>query len=326
MTHNLFFTQNEPFMFSMKKPMVSVIIPTHNRAHTLRNTIQSVLNQTYQDIEVVVIDDGSTDSTSDLIKESFPSITYIKQSNQGVSVARNVGIRMARGRYVAFVDSDDLWSPDKLRIQVNDLEAHPECSIHLTNIILERPNLHPEPFNLFLRHSFNINKRYLCKHPLFLLLKYDIARIPCCLLRKEELTETDLFNPALPIYEDLDFFLRLAHKGLPWLIINEPLVRANRYPEKTSNLSSLHSLEPLKCLQYLIKIHENILDTAQHTIAEKKLLHKTIAGFLREYAYIQIKSGNLKEGHNALKKSLCVFPNPKSILLAGYYLFKKVTL
>ena len=93
-----------------KCPMVSVIIPTFNRAHLIGRAIKSVLNQTYQDFEIIVIDDGSTDNTGEIIR-SFTDkrIKYIKKykKNKGISVARNIGIKVARGKYIALLDSDD---------------------------------------------------------------------------------------------------------------------------------------------------------------------------------------------------------------------------
>jgi len=107
----------------MKNPTVSVIIPTYNRAHLVGRSIQSVINQTYQDFEIIVVDDGSTDNTEDIIKEfqkKDKRIKHIKHNkNKGGSAARNTGIRAARGEYIAFLDSDDEWMPTKLEKQTS---------------------------------------------------------------------------------------------------------------------------------------------------------------------------------------------------------------
>lgn len=101
---------------SEKIPTVSVVIPTYNRAHLVGRAIQSVLNQTYQDFEIIVVDDGSTDNTEEVVKSfNDPRIRYIRHDqNRGGSAARNTGIKMARGEYIAFQDSDDEWLPEKL--------------------------------------------------------------------------------------------------------------------------------------------------------------------------------------------------------------------
>jgi len=107
--------------------LVSVIIPTYNRREYVQEAIDSVLAQTYPHYEIIVVDDGSTDGTGDVLKAKYGDrIRYVWQENQGESAARNRGIEMARGEYIAFLDSDDLWMPEKLEKQVAFLEAHPD--------------------------------------------------------------------------------------------------------------------------------------------------------------------------------------------------------
>ena len=97
---------------------ISVIIPTYNRKHTLNRAIHSVLSQTSQPREIIAVDDGSTDGTKEWLAKMYPAIRYIHQSNSGVSAARNVGIKTAQGDWLAFLDSDDEWLPQKLERQV----------------------------------------------------------------------------------------------------------------------------------------------------------------------------------------------------------------
>lgn len=106
-------------------PLVSVVIPTHNCAAYIVHAIESVLAQTVQDLEIIVVDDGSTDTTAARLKRFGKAIDYLAQDRRGAAVARNAGIAQARGRYVAFLDADDLWEPDKLALQVSLAEAHP---------------------------------------------------------------------------------------------------------------------------------------------------------------------------------------------------------
>ncbi|NLT72664.1 MAG: glycosyltransferase, partial [Chloroflexi bacterium] len=109
-------------------PTVSVIIPTYNRCSYVQQAIDSVLAQTHTDYEIIVIDDGSTDGTGEALRERYGDrITYEWQENQGESVARNRGIALAQGEYIAFLDSDDLWLPEKLEKQVAYLEEHPDA-------------------------------------------------------------------------------------------------------------------------------------------------------------------------------------------------------
>ncbi len=117
-------------------PKVSVIIPTYNREKYITETINSVLKQTYSDYEIIVVDDGSTDNTEQLIKEQFgDKIIYLFKTNGGPASARNLGIRVAKGEYIAFLDSDDLWMPEKLEIQIDYMDAHPECGLSFTKAL-----------------------------------------------------------------------------------------------------------------------------------------------------------------------------------------------
>jgi glycosyltransferase involved in cell wall biosynthesis len=121
----------------MHRPLVSIIIPTYNRAYILGPTLDSVLAQTYENYEALVIDDGSTDNTAQLVADYSrlnPRIKYFRQDNAGVSAARNHGMGLAQGDYLAFLDSDDIWKPWKLALQVDLLEKLPECIMLWTDM------------------------------------------------------------------------------------------------------------------------------------------------------------------------------------------------
>lgn len=110
-------------------PRISVIIPTYNRRDLITEAIDSALAQTFTDYEVIVVDDGSTDDTLQQLRRYGDRIRYQFQDNRGVAAARNAGIRMARGEFVCFLDSDDLWKPEKLAVQIRFAEAHPEYGL-----------------------------------------------------------------------------------------------------------------------------------------------------------------------------------------------------
>lgn len=121
----------------VKQPLVSVVIPTYNRGYCLQRCLDSVLSQSYQKTEVVLIDDGSEDDTEELVKRLFHSdsrIRYVYQRNQGVSVARNHGLRLARGEFVALLDSDDVWIPWKLELQLAVMAHLPEVGMVWTDM------------------------------------------------------------------------------------------------------------------------------------------------------------------------------------------------
>ncbi|MDX1640985.1 MAG: glycosyltransferase family A protein [Balneolaceae bacterium] len=114
-----------------KEPLISVIIPVYNGAEFIDETLKSAFSQTYSNIEIIVVDDGSTDHTSEIVAK-YPDVHYIYQENQGVSVARNTAISAAKGNYIAFLDADDIWMPDKLTIQMEFMRKNPEIRIVTT--------------------------------------------------------------------------------------------------------------------------------------------------------------------------------------------------
>ncbi len=111
----------------LEQPLVSVIIPTYNRADLIGHTLDSAINQSYRNLEIIVIDDGSVDNTEEVVKAIGDSrIRYIRhQTNCGGSTARNTGIEAARGEYIAFLDSDDIWVPNKIQLQLASIQMHP---------------------------------------------------------------------------------------------------------------------------------------------------------------------------------------------------------
>ena len=115
-------------------PKVSVIIPAYNAARYLPEAIDSVLTQTYQDCEIILVDDGSTDDTAEVVSRYGTRVTYVQQSNQGVGAARNTGIDLARGDYLVFQDADDVLLPGKLEVQASFLDQHPDVDAVFSDI------------------------------------------------------------------------------------------------------------------------------------------------------------------------------------------------
>jgi len=137
----------------MKPPLISCVVPVFNGERYLSETLDSILAQTYRPLEIVVVDDGSTDQTADVIASYSDKVHYFKQANAGVPAARNLGISAAAGAFIAFLDADDLWHPEKLERQMACFKARPELEICLTHVQnfwgsksetqLNRPNNRP---------------------------------------------------------------------------------------------------------------------------------------------------------------------------------------
>ena len=195
-------------------PTVSVVVPTYNRASRLGETLLSVLNQTYHDFELIVVDDGSTDGTSKVI-QSFPNVRYVfMEENRGVSRARNEGLARAKGRYICFLDSDDLWDKKKLQIQVQWMERNADCQVCYTNEIWIRKGVRVNPMKKHRKYSGDIFRHCL---PLCIVS-------PSSAMLRAGLFETiGNFDESLPACEDYDLWLRIAMK-YKFHFIEEPLI------------------------------------------------------------------------------------------------------
>ena len=195
-------------------PTVSFVIPTYNRAAWLGKTLHSVLNQTYQDFEIIVVDDGSTDGTAQLV-QSFSSIQYILlKENYGVSRARNEGLIMAKGRYICFLDSDDLWDKNKLQTQVQYMEKNMDCLVCYTDEIWIRRGVRVNPMKKHQKYSGDIFRHCL---PLCIVSPSSV------MLRAGLFNEVGNFDESLPACEDYDLWLRIALK-CEFHFIKEPLI------------------------------------------------------------------------------------------------------
>jgi len=185
--------------------MISVIIPTYNSEKFIGDTIRSVLRQTCTDYEIIVIDDGSTDHTGELIGNNFPNVRYFYVPNQGVSKARNYGIQKAKGEYIAFLDADDLWLPEKLEKQLRTFDADPELMLVFTE------------HRVFDSHG--IRKAIFSKKER--LMKGDIVKniflhsrvtTSTVMVRRDVFQEAGYFEENLKAAEDDNLWMRIALK------------------------------------------------------------------------------------------------------------------
>ncbi len=207
-------------------PLVSVIIPVFNRAGIIIRTVQDVLRQTYRNIEIIVVDDGSTDDTPRRLAELGKMIRTVRQENQGPAAARNRGIGEARGQLIAFQDSDDHWHPSKLRRQVDLLaKLDPSVPCCFCNAVLR----HPEGKETTSFHLSALDP----SHPQGLWSNPEEIVATRCLLfnqvivaRKEALLRVGGFNADLRYLEEWDLALKLSMLG-PWAFIAEPLAYWN---------------------------------------------------------------------------------------------------
>lgn len=204
--------------------MVSVIIPTYNRSDRIEKSIKSVLAQTYNDFEIIVVDDGSTDNTKDVVTSiDDRRIRYIYQKNAGACVARNLGIETARGEYIAFQDSDDLWVKTKLEKQIAVLEKEKRADIVTCRTILKQ-----------LDGSTIITSKD--KPEGIIESPYNpIGFSTQTLIMRREVVEKVSFDPNVTRYQDLDFLLSATREGFLIYCIDECLVERVNYSDSITN-------------------------------------------------------------------------------------------
>jgi glycosyltransferase involved in cell wall biosynthesis len=187
------------------KPMISIIIPTYNGGKYICQTIESALNQTFTDVEILVIDDGSDESLSELLAQYSGRIQYIYKERSGPAASRNLGIKLSRGAYLAFLDHDDLWHPDKLKIQAGIMADNPQCALVYSYPVLidaegkKIPNEGPSHFP-----SGSVVLDFL--------LKNRITTFSAVLVRKSVFDLTGLLDesPEVMTCDDYDMWLRIS--------------------------------------------------------------------------------------------------------------------
>ena len=204
---------------------VSAIIPAHNSAKYIVQALESVFQQTFVDYEVIVVDDGSTDNTREVVQPYLNRLRYVWQPNQERSVARNTGIAEARGEFIALLDSDDVWLPEKLERQVAALHAHPEACMAFCPAQVVDAAGQPSSFygsailNKELGEQDEVTARDYSQG-----LPFNISAIlpSTTLIRREALVKAGLFDPdAVPV-EDWDMWIRLTRQG-PFVFVPQPL-------------------------------------------------------------------------------------------------------
>lgn len=173
-------------------PLVSVIVVTYNHARFLKDALESIKRQTFKDYEIILVDDGSTDNTGEIVK-GYQGIRYIYQEHRGISRARNTAVKAAKGKWVAMLDSDDLWEKDKLQKQVEYLHAHPDCRIVFTAF---------RNFTDILEDKLNGRQKDLLQTVITWCL-------PTALTDKRLFDEIGLFDESMEYSEDTDWIFRL---------------------------------------------------------------------------------------------------------------------
>ena len=270
----------------MINTFISVIIPTFNRSSFLTRSINSVLNQTYNDFKLIVVDDGSIDNTNDLINSNYQNIIYLHQNNKGVSSARNLGINTTKSEWIAFLDSDDEWHPKKLELQVKELKKNPSYFICHTN-------------EKWIKNGKHLNQKN--KHQKYGGWIFDKCLSLCCvspssiIIHNTVFKNCGIFDENFPVCEDYELWLRISSK-YKFLYLQDKLL--TKYGGHSDQLSTKYwgmDRFRIEALYKLIDVGK--LSFQNLKIAKKMLNHKT-----KIYTDGALKRGKIDEAENYLNR------------------------
>ena len=261
--------------------LVTVIIPTHNRVSLVQKAIASALNQTWKNIEILVINDASTDDTGTELKKlqnNNNSIRVIKNNiSMGGAEARNQGIKNANGKFIAFLDDDDTWEPTKISKQMFLLESNPDCSV--------------VSCWYYFRSSIPFIKQVYKPKNIFderpILNKNSLGGASNYLIKKQYLDDIGGFDPSLKGGQDWDLLIRLFYKG-PLLVYEEPLVNyfAHAGTRITTNTHSIYSGRRQMYFKYLKKMD---VQTKDYFLAELLFRRMKIESRLRWFNFFRMR-------------------------------------
>ena len=245
-----------------KKIRVSVIIPTYNRGWIIKEAIDSVLAQDFKDFELIVVDDGSTDNTLEIFN-SFPyDIKVLRQSNYGVSAARNRGIAEASGRFIAFLDSDDLWLSQKLSVQIEFFNQTPDALICQTE-------------EVWIRNGIRVNPKKRHKKPSGMIFEPSLALClvspSAVMIRRSLFEKVGGFDETLPACEDYDLWLRISCRYPVYLIETPLIIKRGGHNDQLSASFGLDKFR-IKSLNKIIE--SGLLSKTQYGAAVKTLKQK----------------------------------------------------
>ena len=277
-------------------PTVSVIIHTYNNEKFIAETVESVLNQTYKDYEIIVVDDGSADGTRDALVPYMQKIRYHYKENGGIASAKNAGISLTQAKFVAFLDHDDLWVPDKLQLQMECFREHPRVGLVYAKYTSFRDGkeLRTKPEK---GYSGWIFKELLSK---------SFIQTSTVVVKRECLDAVGPYDETFSLGDEYDMFLRIARK-FQCGFVDKGLTRYRVHDTNASNNDFLFDNENLGVYK---KIYNNFTDLDG---VEKKILRKRIARYSMKVAEGLYSQGKLEESKEYQKEANNFLPFYKRI-------------
>ena len=283
---------------STGKPKVSICIPTYNRKEYLRQTINSVLVQTYKNYEIVIVDDGSTDGTEEMIKNLDFPITYHWQENGGDAAARNKLIELAKGDYISFIDSDDLLMPDTIKRMVKAIQTETEDTIVYGSYYRI-----DQDGNIYGKCKRKLHNGNITRHLFETILVHACgAMFPAKILKN-----SPPFDTSLKVCSDYDLWLRLSLKHR-FIALNEPTFKRRRHPGNLSYASFENCLTEFEVLKRFYN------ETGGKEVVPEKTANKVLSKEACRTGRFAIKEGKYKQACQLLDQSFRLRPNLKSLI------------
>ena len=260
---------------------VSVVIPTYNRRGRLGRSIESVTSQTKAPQAILVVDDGSTDGTADWVRKSYPGVTVIEQEHAGVSAARNRGIENAATDWIAFLDSDDCWMPDKLEKQMRALALNPGYRIcHTEERWIYRGKERP------VAGPYRKEGGWIFRN----CLAVCAISPSTVVVHRSVFEEVGLFDESLPACEDYDLWLRITSR-MPVLLVDEPLIE--KHGGHRDQLSAAWGLD-----RYRIRALQKILGKGELSVDQRRWTKEKLKEKCLVYAKGLEKHGKMEEARH----------------------------
>lgn len=287
----------------MKKKDVSVIIPTYNRAYSIRNAISSIISQTHPVKEIIVIDDNSSDNTEEVVKSiNYNNLIYLRNSvNKGASFSRNIGINHSTSDLIAFLDSDDTWTKDKIKLQLDYMEKY-DLDIVSSLMKINQDNGNHTIWPKITSQGDCIIREF---YPKTLLINY--FGTPSILLKKNIFYKINGFDENLPRWQDWDLIIRLSKIGKIG-IINKELVIVNQSKDSITIKKDLLN----KAVKHFLQKYDVDISNLEPTFQSK---------IFAKYSRFFAQAENFKEARKLALKSILKFPfhiSPYFSLIISY--------
>lgn len=304
----------------VKDMMVSIIIRTFNRAHSIIQAINSVLAQSYSDFEILVVDDGSTDDTAQIVESlADPRIRLLRhESNRGVGAACNTGIAAAKGEFVAWLDSDDVWLPEKLDLQVRFLQQHPEVDAVFSDVCMhdedkDVPSLidHMRAFQKCLNGGPAGAEIVVGQREIYLCLLQEVPIKPSVLMVRRELFEkVGLFDESARSGEDWEFLLRAARVA-SFGYINRPLAEINWSQDSTYRRFLVNDKT------FLVGVFKKECERLRQDLEALNAVRRGLFTQFKSLGYCYVEAGKIRQAAKTYLQGFELTRRPEMLLQAG---------